>query len=315
MRILAAILAAAAAGLAPRAPETPCAGRTGFASGTVGELGGRMRDKGSLYILDNSERPSVLVLSASCEAPQRIPLQSEGRLQTGGIARASDGSLCALTPDGRHIDCFDEASGRRLRQHALDGRAQSVWTIRGRLAYARFEPQPGRPLIYRESTRGFEPDGAFTSRAATLRPDLPFRAPSLEAASMVENLVQCGLGTPLSVPCWRVLTGEIRSVGAFNSTGDGPEFLLPELPHRARAFPLRDALRTPTGVLWLLVNDPPEKRDEPVGPGRRLVRLHEGRMRVVALDLPARLILDGDDEGVLLLFRDGSASRRGPVGP
>lgn len=315
MRIVAAILAAAAASLEPRTPETPCAGRTGFASGTVGELGGRMRDRGSLYILDNSGRPSVLVFPASCDAPRRIALQSGGRLQTGGIARASDGALCALTPDGRRIECFDEASGRRLRQHELDGRAQSVWTIRGRLAYARFEPQPGRPLLYCESARGFEPDRAFTSRAATLRPDLPFRAPSLEAAGMVENLVQCGLGTARSVPCWRMLTGEIRSVGAFGTSGGSSGLPLPELPHRARAFPLRDALQTPTGVLWLLINDPPEKRDEPVGPGRRLVRLQEGRMRVVALDPPARMILDGDDEDVLLLFRDGSASRRGAVTP
>ncbi len=307
MRAFAAILVAGMAVVEPRASERSCAGRTGFASGTVGEVAGRLRDRGSLYLLEDSPRPSVLVFPASCAEPRRIPLRSESRFPSGGLARASDGSLCALSGDNRRIECFDESSGRRVRQSELDVRAQSVWTIRDLLMYARFEQQAGRPLLFRESGNGFEPDRAFMSRPPVPRPDFPFRAPGPEAAGMVENLVQCGLGTSESVPCWRMLTGELRFVGP---PGGGAEIPMPDVPGRARAFPLRDALQTPSGVLWLLVNDPPENRDQPAGLGRKLVRMQKGQMRVAPLEPPARMLLDGDDTGVLLLFRDGSAARR-----
>jgi hypothetical protein len=308
---VAAIFLAAVAIREPRSPETPCAARTGFASGTVGEAGGHTRSRDSLYILEVSDRPSVLVLPFSCGAARRVTLHPAGQLQKAGIARAPDGAVCALSLDGRSIECFEEASGRPVRRYPLDSRAQSIWTIGGALAYARFEPQADKPLIWREGERGFAAESAFKSRAPISR--LPISAPDAGAAAMLENLVDCGLGTVESVPCWRMATGEIRLVGS--GSRDSRPISFPEIPNRARAFPLRDVLRTPTGVLWLLINDSPEKKDDPVGPARRLVRLQKDRLRVASLDAPASMILDGDDDDVLVLFRDGSAGRRGAARP
>src|SRR5664279_959919 len=151
MRVRASAVFAMVAMLDPAAPARPCAGRTGFSAGTVGEVCGRMRDRGSVYILDNAERPSVLVFDSSCAPPRRLVLQSTGRLQLGGIAHAADGALCAVSLDSRGIECFDEASGRPVRRLALGFRVQSVWTITGGLAYARFEARTGRPIVFRES--------------------------------------------------------------------------------------------------------------------------------------------------------------------
>ena len=186
-------------------------------------------------------------------------------------------------------------------------RVQSIWTIGGGLVYARFEARAGRAILLRESPSGFSEDPAFTSRTAAPDSETGIRAPGVEAGAMVANLIQCGLGPQDATPCWRMLTGEIRFVGGA-ARAPVP---MPEVPGRARSFPLRDALVTPSGVLWLLVNDPAEKKDEPVGHGRRLARLEDGRIRVDTLAAPARAILDGDDGGVLILYRDGSASRSG----
>lgn len=285
----------------------PCVGRTGFAAGTVGEAGGRMRDRGSIYILDDGDLPSVLVLDASCAAARRLPLQSGGRLQLAGIAHAANGALCAVSLDGRSIECFDEESGKRVRRYEFGHRVQSVWTIGGGLAYAQFEGRAGQPILFRESRSGFSEDRTFISREPASDSEVGIRAPGVEAAAMVANLIQCGLGPEDATPCWRMLTGEIRFVGRA-ARAPVP---MPEISGRARSFPLRDALVTPSGVLWLLVNDPAEKKDEPVGAGRRLARLEGGRIRVETLGAPARAILDGDDVGVLILYRDGSASRTG----
>jgi hypothetical protein len=285
--------------LDPAPPARPCAGRTGFTAGTVGEVCGRMRDRGTISILENAERPSVLVFDASCAPPRRIVLQSAGRLQLGGIARAADGALCAVSLDSRSIECFDGSSGRPVRRLDFGFRVQSVWTIAGGLAYARFEARPGQPLVLREGRAGFSEDRTFLSRAAAPDSEIGFRTPGLEAAAMVTNLIQCGLGPPDATPCWRMITGEIRFVGgAEHVPAPVP---MPEIAGRSRSFPLRDALRTPGGILWLLVNDPSVKKDEPAGPGLRLARLEGGRIRVEALDRPARAFLDGDDRGVLIL--------------
>lgn len=258
-------------------------------------------------MLENSEHPSVLIFDTSCSPPRRLLLQTAGRLGLGGIAHAADGALCVVTLDGRSIECFDESSGRRVRRRDLGLRVQSVWTIGGGLVYARFEARTGRPILFRESRSGFSEESAFTSQTAAPDSETGIRAPGVEAAAMVANLIQCGLGPQDATPCWRMLTGEIRFVGGA-ARAPVP---MPEVPGRARSFPLRDALFTPNGVLWLLVNDPAENKDEPVGAGRRLARLEGGRIRVETLGASARAILDGDDGGVLILYRDGSASRRG----
>lgn len=312
MRVLGAALLAHAILVGAASTRNPCAGRTGFPAGTVGELGGHMRDRGTIYVLESSEHPSVLVLPSSCEPPRRVFLQSVGRLQFGGIARAADGSLCALSVEGHRIECFDESSGRPLRRYELVSRVQAIWTIRGGLAYARYEPTAGRPLLFFEGSSGFSSDRSFTSRGAPSESEILFRAPGPEAAAMVANLIQCGLGSPGAVPCWRMLTGEMRLVGRASDT---PAFPTIEIPNAARSFPIRDVLRTEAGVLWLIINDPMERKDEPVGPGRRLLRFQSGRGRVQDLAAPARAILDGDDGAVLVLFRDGSASWRSAVVP
>jgi hypothetical protein len=307
MRVWASAVLALVAMLDPAPPARPCAGRTGFAAGTVGEVCGRMRDGGTISILENAERPSVLVLDASCAPPHRVLLQSAGRFQIGGIARAADGVLCAVSLDGRAIECFDGSSGRAVRRLDPGFRVQSVWTIGGRLVCARFEARAGQPIVFRESRSGFEEDRTFLSRAAAPDSEIGFHTPGLEAAAMVTNLIQCGLGPPDATPCWRMITGEIRFVGG---AGHVPAAMpMPQIAGMSRAFPLRDVLRTPSGVLWLLVNDSSAKKDEPAGPGRRLARLARGRIEVEALDRPARAFLDGDDRGVLILYRDGSAAR------
>lgn len=307
MWIRALALAVLFATLGSDSSRASCVGRTGFTAGTVGEPAGRMRDRGALFVLENSEHPSVLIFDTSCSPPRRLLLQTAGRLGLGGIAHAADGALCVVTLDGRSIECFDESSGRRVRRRDLGLRVQSVWTIGGGLVYARFEARTGRPILFRESPSGFSEEPAFTSQTAAPDSETGIRAPGVEAAAMVANLIQCGLGPQDATPCWRMLTGEIRFVGGA-ARAPVP---MPEVPGRARSFPLRDALFTPNGVLWLLVNDPAENKDEPVGAGRRLARLEGGRIRVETLGASARAILDGDDGGVLILYRDGSASRRG----
>lgn len=283
---------------------SPCRDGSGFPPGTVAVFGGRTVDGGVLWILDASEHPALLSIAGRGASPDRRPLRNDEPLDASnsGLARARDGSLCALSASGRSLQCFDGRSGERVSLRPLPSRAQGVWSIAGSLGWAGFESRANRALVSIEKPDGFAPAAIVRSRGGPT---------SME--TLTANLFACGLGTADRTPCWFLDSAELLDVA-----GNGPpaRIALPPAARPARSYPVRDAAMTDRGVFWLLLNDPPSRPGALAGDGLRLLRLENasgGRAEVHPLPRPARAVLRADAEDALLLFRDGGAATCGGI--
>lgn len=134
--------------------------------------------------------------------------------------------------------------------------------------------------------------------------------PLVRGAVAALNLISCGPPTGPAVPCWFpdqaaiVLTernGRSSDIPLVGVPVVAPEVLLAsEHPQR----PVRDALATARGDLWILASG-----EGPVDPrpgGRLLIRLDPDRREVsrVTLPEPARLILQASEAHAVLLAWD-----------
>lgn len=271
-----------------------CAGRAGFSTGTVGVFAGRHTHGNTTTILDLGKTSSLLSWHWGVSTPHRVDLGREGSsLDPSGLARAADGTLCALAHLGRHLRCLDERSGTTAGDRALPTRAQGIWDVAGRLIYADYELRPDRPLLHTEDGKSFS--------------SLRSRGMADSLGTMTANLFTCGVGLAGSTPCWFLAS---NSVAMVEASGLVREIDLAAQLAPGGRYPLRDATAAADGRFWLLVNDPPASQESLAGDARRLIRYSPSERRFESLELPsaARAILDAGGDSAFILFKDGSAA-------
>ncbi|OFW05989.1 MAG: hypothetical protein A3H96_00180 [Acidobacteria bacterium RIFCSPLOWO2_02_FULL_67_36] len=213
----------------------------------------------------------------------------------------------------------------------------TLWTLLGRSVLGQVSPQGrvlrripltrvhvglfggGRQLLYQ--VINFDPPVeallAGPPGEAERRPWSGMRTrafPLARAAVAALNFVSCGQATEGTIPCWfpdqAAVTLTDRSGASRELRLEGlptvaPEVLLTsENPRR----PVRDALLSQGGFLWVLGSGTPPRTEPTERPGGWLLNRYDSRgvmLHRMQLPEPARLLLSATDDGCLMLSTTG----------
>ena len=211
-----------------------------------------------------------------------------------GLACLADSSMWTL------------AAPRQLARVGIDGVVRErvaatlprvgIFAAGDRLLVQQFPIAAGAPVLV--STPPREP------QQIRAWPGLVGRFAGPREQQIARNLVNCGIGSGGSLPCW--FTDENRVVisdGARVRTIESPE--LP--PPLDRGMPIWDFALSRGGVQWLLATADPLERRSARG-GKRLYRTTAAGLRT-SIDLPAavRVILKVTDTECVVLTAAGRA--------
>lgn len=290
-----------------------------LSAGPVRLFGGKARQGEIVSLLDLGEGgvPSR-VIEFSWRQPSAakiVELQRAPKpLEILGLARPNDGTIWVLADKGRSVARFDENTGRLVHFDVLPQPSEGIWNFGPRVVFALVQLRGGEPLLVASEREGFR---SFTS--------LKSRTGSTTLETLARNLFDCGFVESSRLPCWWA-NGPPEAV-FINQNDEVKISSLPSLidnrlltPTRNPSpslesmttdlpYPIRDVLLLPRDSLWILTN---QEGSRPVTePGvvrsRHVIRVDAGRKaKTVELPKAGLVILGGEKEGLLLLYRDGS---------
>ena len=289
-------------------------------AGPVRSFGGKSSNGDVVFLLDlpDGRGQPCRVVSFHWREPgamTNVELEkSPMPLDPYGLARPNDGTFWILGEKGRSVGRFDEASGKLVQWKALPEAASGIWNFGPLVVFAPLQFRGDEPLLAVEEQGRHRPFTRLKARRGVGSPE-----------TLALNLLECGFGGRTELPCWWLAGSSeillideneaVRMVPAPSLIGPRPpggtegsttklDALITDLP-----YPIRDVLLLDRGSFWLLTNQEGSRSLAEQGAvrSRHVIRVEKGRAaRTIELPKPGRAILGGDDERLLLLFRDGT---------
>ena len=130
-------------------------------------------------------------------------------------------------------------------------------------------------------------------------PGLLGRATASPTDQLSQNLVNCGIGTATSLPCW--FANDAGITVSDGKTARRQTFPALQSSTVDRTLPIRDVAITANGRIWVLATAPESVTARRAG-GRLIQTDREGsRLGEIDLDPPARVLLSATDARCVLL--------------
>lgn len=254
---------------------------------------GRAACSGSTWLLNQRKQLITVAIEQ-----RRISVRTVSGFQPDedpwGLACPSDGGLWTLATPWTLVRIRPDASVADRTNLPLPRFA--LFALGDRLVYAEMPVVVGRPVL--ATGRATSP---FGQRPWT---GLPGRLAPTRATQLTRNMVGCGIGNGVQLPCWFADDDRV-------SIGDGTtettrSFAIARGPGVDSALPIRDVALAGRDRVWLLA-----RATHAIGgtqPGSRLLATHRSGRETRAIDLKpaARFILAATESTCWLLTVDGT---------